>query len=412
MASSWYLSKGGYWRLVTITKDMFNGEENSRWFPYMVLAAVVIVGVSVIGLLGNSGGFAFGGFARGEQNFRETERGVSFDPASGAVFHAFNSSGYTFVTRSGVRFISAAGDTMWQQTLPFENVQTVSSREMLAVYEPRGRDAFVFSPSGLLYHRTFDGEILSASVNRAGSSAFIIETGRTFEIHVFDPTGFRVMQIIHADENVFPINVAITEDSQMAAVALLDVGGVNVRSRLSFYFLNEQALQYSDGVFARLQYDDEVIGKMFFFDDGGLVTFSDRAIRRIDVRGDLVSEVSVTELGNRISRLVRMGNGFAVALGDGFVGADSEHVGTVIAYDSTLNERFRFNPDRNTTYIWANDNSLIVGAGRSIYGLDNNGRMLWNYHATQDYTQVLMLENRDTILFAARSEARVMRRGR
>jgi len=392
---------------------MFNEERNSKWFPYMLLAAVVIVGAVVIGIIGNSGGFDFSMFMRGEQNFRETERGVSFDPASGAVFHAFNSSGYTFVTRSGVRFINANGETVWQQTIPFENVQTVSHHEITVVYEPRGRDAFVFSPTGVLYHRTFDGEILSASVNRAGSSAFIVEADRVFEIHVFDPTGFRVMQIIHTDENVFPINVAIAEDSQVAAVALLDVGGVNVRSRLAFYFLNEQALQYSDGVFARLQYDDEVIGKMFFFDDGGLVTFSDRAIRRINVRGDLVSEAAVVELGNQIARLTRMGgNGFAVAMGDGFVGIDSERVGTVVAYDSTLGERFRFNPERNTTYIWANDSSLVVGAGRSIYGLDNNGRVLWNYHATQDYTQVLMLENRDTILFVARSEARVMRRGR
>jgi len=389
---------------------MFNSE-NSRWIPYIVLAAVVIVGVIAIGLYSNSVFADFGGFGRGEQGFRETERGVSFDPGSGAVFHAFNSASYTFVTRSGVRFINANGDMTWQQTLPFEHVQVRSNREALIVYEPRGREAFVFLPSGLLYHRIFEGEILSASVNSVGSSAFITDVGDAFEIHIFDPTGFRVMQIIHADENVFPVSVAIAEDSQVAAVSMLDVGGVNVRSRLSFYFLNEQAMQYSDGVFARLQYDDEIIGKIYFFDDGGLVAFSDRTIRHINVRGELVNEAAVVELRNQVSRISRMGGGgFAVVIGDGFVGTDSERIGTVIAFDSSLNERFRFNSERNTTYIWANDNSLVVGAGRSIYGLDNNGRVLWNYHATQDYTQVLMLENRDTILFAARSEARVMRR--
>ncbi|MCL2851618.1 MAG: DUF5711 family protein [Defluviitaleaceae bacterium] len=393
---------------------MLRSKQRLKWVPYIALTAIILVCLAVLGLLGQTGGlFTAGASVRSASSFRDLPRGVSFEGASGPVFHAFNSAGYAFATRDGVRFIGANGEITQEYVFTLGNVHLYANQDHFIVYEPGGSDARVFSPSGMMYHRAFDGRILSASVNSSGSSAFVVRTTASYKTRLFDPSGAEppaMRYIVHADENVFPVSAAISEDGRIAAVALLDVDGANVLSRLAFYYLNEQAQSHSEGLFARLQFDNEVAGRLMFFPDGSLAIFSDRTIRQISFLGDVVAETSVITLGNRISRLTRTGGGFAAALGEGFVGMDSDRAGTVISFDSALSERFRFNPDRNTTYIWANDNALVVGAGRSIYGLSRDGRVLWNYNATQDYSQVLMLENRDTILFAARSEARVMRR--
>ncbi|MCL2616738.1 MAG: DUF5711 family protein [Defluviitaleaceae bacterium] len=394
---------------------MHNNTHGYKWIPYIALAAIALVFIAVLGLVGvgSSPFAAAGGSARTSSSFRDISRGVSFDGASGSVFHAYNSDSYAFVTRNGVRFIGSDGEISWQNVFSLESAHLYANQEHFIVYEPRGSVAYVFSPSGMMYNRSFDGQILSVSVNSSGASAFIVRAGSVYRIYIFDETGmFPTRTIVHADDNVFPLSVAVSENGQVAAVSFLDVGGVTARSRLVFYFQNELADLHGDGLFARLQFDDEIVGKLVFFSDNSLAVVSDRAIRRVSVSDDLVRETAYFPLGNRIQSITRMGgNGLAIALGDGFVGTDSERAGTVIAFDNNLHERFRFLPDRNTTYLWANDNAVIVGAGRNIYGLAaRDGRVLWNYHATQDYTQVLMLENRDTILFAARGETRVMRR--
>ena len=387
---------------------MSNNEQGFKWIPYTALLAIVLVCLAVFGLLGQAGVSA-----RGASDFRDVPRGIAFDGASGPIFHAFNSAGYVLAARDGVRFIGPDGEISQEYKFTLGTVHLYSNQDHFIVYEPGGSDARVFSSLGMIYHRTLGGQILSARVNSSGSAAFVVKTGSVYEICLFGPSGeppSGLSHIFHTEENVFPVSAAISEDGRVAAVALLDVGGARLLGRLDFYYLNEQAQRHDNGLFARIQFDDEVIGQLMFLGDGSLAAFSDRSIRRISFSGDAVTETAAIQLSNRISRLARMCGGFAAALGSGFAGADSERAGTVIVFDSTLSERFRFNPDRRTTYVWANDNNLVVGAGRSIYGLSRDGRLLWNYNATQDYSQVLMLENRDTILFVARNETRVMRR--
>ncbi|MCL2619077.1 MAG: DUF5711 family protein [Defluviitaleaceae bacterium] len=394
---------------------MYSNDNGYKWIPYIALLVIALMVLAVVGLMGGTGAIlSTGASARGAATFREVARGVSFDAAGGAVFHADNSAGYVLASRGGVRFIGANGDISQEYVFTLDNVHLYANRAHFIVYEPGGSDARVFSPSGMLYHRNLGGQILSAGVNGSGASAFVVKAGDVYETHLFERDGLTsqaVSRIVHADDGVFPTSAAVSEDGQVAAVALLDVSGANLRSRLAFYHLGEQAGRYSGGIFARLQFEDEVVGRLMFFDDGSLVVFSDRYIRRIGFTGGVVAETGYIRLGNRVASLTRAGGGgFAVVLGGGFTGMDSETPGTVISYTSALTERFRFNPERNTTYLWANDNAVVVGAGRSIYGKTHGGRLLWNYNATQDYSQVIMLENRDTILFAARNEARVLRR--
>ena len=394
---------------------MLRNDNRFKWIPYIALLVVVLVALAVLVPSGHAGSVLPGGASsRQASAFRELPRGVSFDAASGSVFHAHNSAGYATATRSGVRFMGAGGDILFEHVFSLDNIHLYANQGYFAVYEPRGSDVHVFSPSGLLYHRQLGGQILSASLNSSGASAFVVRSGAVYETLLFDRSGTpppAASRIVHADENVFPISAAVSEDGQTAVVAMLDVGGVNVRSRLVFYHLNEHAARYSEGIFARLQLDDEVAGQLKFFADGSLAVFSDKSVRRISFTGGVVEESSALPLTNRLRSLVRTGgNGFAVILGDGLTTAESDRPGTVISYNNTLNERFRFNPDRNTTHIWANDTSVIIGAGRGIYAKTLDGRALWTYNATQDFTQVIMLENRDTILFAARTEARVLRR--
>ena len=388
---------------------MSNNEQGFKWIPYIALLAIGLVCIAVLGLLGLAD-FS----ARGASVFRDAPRGIAFDGASRPVFHTFNSAGYILAARDGVRFIDSSGEISKEYEFTLGAVHLYSNQDHFIVYEPGGSDARVFSSLGMIYHRHLGGQLLSASVNSTGSAAFVVKTGNVYEIRLFGPSGEPppgLSHIFHTEQNVIPLSAAVSEDGRMAAVALLDVGGARVLGRLDFYYLNEQAHSYDNGLFARLQFDDEVIGQLLFFSDGSLAVFSDQSVRRVSFPGGVATETAVVHLGNRISRMARMGGGgFVAALGGGIAGADSERAGTVIAFDSTLSERFRFNPSRNTTYIWANDNNLVVGAGRSIYGLSRDGRVLWNYNATQDYSQVLMLENRDTILFAARNKTRVMRR--
>lgn len=375
-----------------------SGRFSLGWVAYAALGALVAALVIFFG-----GGY--GGRAVAAQ-FTELPRGLAFSSEGVVHFHALGSGEYFFAGGGSVSFVGRDGVVAWEYTTTLSGAAgSYSVGDMLLVYEPLGVQLYVFSPEGLLHSQNLSGDVMRVGLGPSGAAGVILRTQAGYETHLFDESGASTVNVIHSDPGVFPTAVAISDDGELAALALMDAGGVGLRSVIELY-RNE----IGGGISGRLQYDDdEAIALLLFMDDASLVAFSDRAVHSFNLEEDTRDSMPLV---NRVSMLNRMGtNGFVIAFGEGMPGAEAERAGTVVGFNSALNELLRFQTDKNITHLFASQSGVVVGAGRSIYGLAPGGRLLWSFDATQDFSHALMLENRDTILFVTRAEARVLRQG-
>ena len=351
-------------------------------------------------------------------NFEETPIRFVYAYDSAASFHAAADGSFFICTKDSVRHIDAQGNVQWEDVFTMVSPVMKRAGAFAIAGEHRGDSVFVYSTEGRrLYTARFDGnDVMYFTINASGDAAVIIRADQTYETHIFNADGRRLKVFMHEEHNIFPVAAAISDDSRIVSIGLLDISGARMRSHIfSAYLSRHESADFTDGIFNSVSKDRQFLAALHFTRGNNLFGFSDETVTRIALgQADGAVPTETINLTNRIDYLAFFAdNGFVMALGDPLTDRNGLRRAHLEFYNAEGGLLETFEMDRRVTSVSVTGQHVVVAAGRTLYAFNSRGQLLWHTNATQDFRQVILLDSSgDTILFAGQTEAVIKRRVR
>lgn len=333
-----------------------------------------------------------------------------------ADFYVTEKGDFFFCTKDGIKFYDSLGQHKWERVFNMLEPILVGEGEMAAAAEHGGKVLYVFNSSGPLYSLQFDYPITSFSINRTGYAAVILQKENDkYDINVYDgnSTTEPCWRRGNEDYGVFPLACDVSDDGKYVALSLLDINDVVPASKILFCHIKktDSNQMETDTIFYGSEKSDQLVGIMKFMDNGMLIAVSDSGIFGMEAVNDTVLEKWTLEFNNQLDKIsYNSGKGFAIALGKGLINKSSEPVGTIKYYNIKGENKFDVSGDGPASFLWAGQDSLLIGNGTGWKVLDTKGRQLWEYQAPYNVTEIMLLNSTNDVLMISGNKAEIMKR--
>ena len=316
------------------------------------------------------------------------------DMASQGKFVSIGEERFFYCTRDGVRFFDGVGNQVWNQTFTMNSPAMVQAGELVAVAELQGRSAYVFSETGQKYAVQASGPILQLCLTKEGAMALLEQNGDHFKIQVYSHAGQLLMERFEEDEGIYPLAVSLSADGRVLAVSYLDTTGVQIKTRVLLFYtaMADSANTETGDYYAGVEEDGVIAPVLYTMENGVFAAVTNGTVFGVSPEG---SKAWSIPLGNEVTAVSSGGSYLAIALGEEDPQKESLPEGTVLIFSDDVQQMASFDAGGAISYLKANQFGLVVGSGRSFWGVrPQNGQVLWQYQATEDVQDILLIQTR------------------
>jgi len=310
--------------------------------------------------------------------------------------------GFYILERRSIRRYDDLGQRLWERTMSHASPVFVQGGHYIGLASYRARTYYAFGPDGPLYTLDFDNDILSHHIACNGYSAIMSEADDGgFVIEVFNNAGLRVKRRVLEERNLFPISMAISPDATVIVVSYLDVSQHVIMSYICAYYIHGDG-----GLFASFRMiEGGIISRVAFIDDEHLMfsSLEQFGVYRFGAE-PRISHVWSSEFASHAAFVeVVRGSGIAVAYGAPRVGAEGVMEGTFALYGINGSELATYFMQGGIRYMSTGAGAVVIGGGplrRDFAAIDYSGRVVWNYTATSDVLDFVILDTPERALIA------------
>ncbi len=344
-------------------------------------------------------------------------RDFEYDAGSKADFAVFDENIF-YCTKDGMQYVDSGGETIWNDTYNMTIPYMIQNKGVVGVCEHKGRVLLVYNTEGKLYSVQLSEPIVGFSVNGTGFSSVITSLKNEYQLEVYNSKGEKIFlgkfQLIQG----IPVSTSISEDGNILAVGFLNITGVNVSSRVSFYDIspkNTQNAETNDAVFASFNEENSVCGVVSFFSGNLAAVVFDKSLVVLSVNpfeNEKYTESGRVDFKNQIKQIAFDENSnIYAAFGDKLInsGNDALESGTVVCYNKDCVKKFEINTNRKVTGIYPNGNGVVIGMDRKFQNYTESGGFVWEYNTNQDTKKLLLLDEKELILFVAANKASIIK---
>lgn len=350
-------------------------------------------------------------------NRNKTLKDFTYEQSSKADFATFE-DGIFYFTKDGVQYLNQDGEVLWNNTYNMTIPYMVQNQGIVGVSEHKGRLLNIYNKKGLLYSVTLENPIISFSLSANGFSSVITSNKSQYLLDVFNLKSEKIFSGSFQMLQGIPITSAISPDGNTLAIGFLKIGEMNIGSRISFYNINPENTkkgETNDAVFASYDESLAVCGSINFFDNNFVSVVSDKNIRFLNVKpleNEKFKEIAKVDFKNQIRQVAFDTNSnIYVAYGEKLMnsGKDALPTGTVEVYDKNGTLKTQISTDKKVSGIYPTEESFVIGLDRHFKNYDLSGNLLWEYNTGQDTKKVLLLDDKDLILFVGTNSASILR---
>ncbi len=337
----------------------------------------------------------FSDAASDETSEKVTE--ISIEGGGKATFIGYGKE-YLYVTKDGVKYFDSSKNQKWNYTYTMISPVTVNNGNYTAVAEAQGRTIKMYNQTGEVYSVETDGDIFRLSVSQTGGAAAIVKDSSGYRILVYNELGRLVMERFEQDEGLYPIAAGLSSDNRILAVSYLDTTGIEMVSKfLLFYTSREDSINTESGeFFASFEKEDCVLPTISYMSGGSFTVIGDNIVFSVSDSGkemwskQILNEIDETSFGG--------GKYTVLALGKEFAGESSENSNVVEIINSSGRIVGKYEMEVPITYLKAYTSGIVAGGNRKFVCLDYYGRKKWEYTATFDVKDVILMENANNII--------------
>ena len=362
----------------------------------------------------------FGGSAAGLKPVSvQAGQDLTYAYDSGASFYSYNSNGFFFCTKDGVKYLSSKGVQQWEEVINLTSPVLYGKCDFLAVGESNGRAVYVFNTLGKTMECSLDAQALNFSVNRNGDLTVILQTSSGYRVETYEPGKDEAVWYYEIVEpNMYPISADTSPDGKVTAISVLDLSPDahnSMTTQIMFMYTDKSdmlKLASADGVFAGETLPDQ-IARVYFMDNR-LLAVSDKYITAYSVGGkDKVKQDWQLVLANKISQFSAFGEaGFSFITGDPLPGSGRpSEAGILNFYNMDGRRTGKYAFGGGADYLSMNWGGAIVGNGGDFTAVNNRGGVIWQYKSLTGLKQLIFLDNENTALSVGSTSAYIMRRG-
>lgn len=313
----------------------------------------------------------------------------------------------------GIKRISQKGEEIWHQTYSMYLPKLVVSEPYLAVGEEGGKKIYVLNDRGLVYQVATEEPIEYFSINSKGFLSVIGETKDGHRIKVYDAQG----KDLGIDRNTFiedagyPLSAIVSDNGFHMPISYLNPDTKGLKSNLIFLDLGEDGILKEDLIEFAIEKENTIFPGMYYLQNNSLAVLGDDRILWIDKNNNVKEEI----LSNHIKAIPwnieyrrNLSTYLVLALGEELPGKQGEAYGSVVFYSMEGNKKHVFDAQGDITYLYGDDNMVIVGVNRTFYGLDTRGKEIFKYIALKDIDEVIPLKNGNKVALISKDSVDLM----
>ncbi|MDR1537671.1 MAG: DUF5711 family protein [Clostridiales bacterium] len=341
---------------------------------------------------------------------------VSYDYNSGAQFYSCDSKNFFFFSKDYVRLYSSKGEQIWSETISLSAPIISSAGKVVAVSEPKGRAVYVFDETGKLYGVSFEDPVLSFGVNKSAYLSVILQSGDKYRIELYGKDSQRLWYYSFAEANIFPVSVDASSDGGIVAASFLDINikaSRTMASRITFLYTSaSESRKYTDGIFAGVEKDDQIITSVKFMENDKLLAVSDSEINCYAPSEETAKNAWSISLHNKIDKFcVYSDKSFSIATGEAMLNDPlAKAPGSLVFYNMNGSKTGEFALDSRADSLTMSWGCALVGSGRNFWAVTSRGRLLWKYTAIQDINSLVFLDSNMAVIAAGSESGRIMKR--
>lgn len=202
-------------------------------------------------------------------------------------------------TRDGISLFDDKDKAIWSATYEMQNPQIDICGKYIIVYENDANKVYLFNTKKLLYTFETTMPVKKACVSEKGTVAILVEEDdKVHRIQYMDSTGELIADgRAFFNQSGYPLDICVSHDGYNLCLSYYLVEGINTKSILTFYAFDEFGKTKVDNLVASYTYEDTVIPKITYLDNGSLVAFGDNKVLLFDSSNEpkCKKEIEATE---------------------------------------------------------------------------------------------------------------------
>ncbi len=337
---------------------------------------------------------------------RKSELKLTFDNDSRSKFLYFN-NGYLYLTKDGAKYYLDLDMQKWNDTYTMSSVTGITNGKYAVINDLQGRNIRLYSTDGLEFSAQTDGNIVSCALNSQGTSAVIQKYGEDYKISVIRNDGQVLLERFEQDSGIYPLSVALSEDSRILAVTYADTSDIEIKAKVLLFYVNkEDSKNTATGEFYAGIEKENIIAPYIFALNNNFVIVYDEGLFAVNTDGN---EVWSTPVSNRIDAVSVTQNGnIVLALGEQIAGSEGVESGTVIILNKNGKEKSEYFVGDDITYLNAAGNDIIIGSGNDFICINESAKENWHFTATQVIKDVFPYTGGNKVLVITGTEAKII----
>ncbi len=354
----------------------------------VLLIAVIFIALAIINYDGND--FESDG----------TILNYDFDNCQG-VFETGDGNLF-FCAKNYVKFLNHNSDEKWSIDVNFSEPVISHDKKFLAMSDMKTNSIFVYSDKGELYSIKDENKLLAFCVNSSGYCSSISKDNSTYKINVYNPSGDKILTYVHSEENVFPVNTAVSPDGKILAISYIDTNNINIDSKITFMYTNQ------NDIFASVQKKDNFACGLNFLSNHDIIIVSDDNITCEYFTQNNLNEKWNLDFEKKLDAIDFNNDFIAVKLIADKSGKDSQS--NIKFYNMSGKNIGEFKSDEQYNYfkVSAKNNCVMLGSMNDFIAVNTNGKILWEYNAQGEQKFAAFLDKPNKILFVSSTKAYIV----
>ncbi|OON99899.1 MAG: hypothetical protein ATN35_10160 [Epulopiscium sp. Nele67-Bin004] len=304
-----------------------------------------------------------------------------------------NEDQVVYISEDGIVALDKRGNEVWSSIHSLDNIIVAQTEPYLAIGAVGEKTITIYSDKGKRGEILLQNPIVTFSINENGTVAVIQQLENGHLVSAYDSNGrfLEVSSGSFVSNGDYPVAATVSPDDSLIMISYLYVGGVEVASNVGAISMNKpQTETYEPMLYGSIE-ENNLVYDIQFIDNDTWVSIGDKYITFYDTDGTKLRRVSVSGVifYPTADAAPTIGGYLPIVTGNWTVGntVHSNSKLTLMKQDTDITVDLDF--DLQLKFFNSNSKGTIVGDGRNFKGYNKVGTQYFEYHATQDVSQVL-----------------------
>lgn len=188
-------------------------------------------------------------------------------------------NGFLKYSSDGASYVTAANDIIWNQSYELGSPMAAVCGNYCAIADSGGDTVYIFDEDGLTVNFSVSYPIVALEISKNGEVAILMDGGTASYISMYDREGDILAEgAIYAENSGFPIDIALSEDGENLAAAIIDVSSGSAETIINFYNFGSAGEKTEDYLVAAYTYEDTIIAEISYAGSNTMLAFADSGV--------------------------------------------------------------------------------------------------------------------------------------